>query len=165
MKSQGWLLIELQSRPALSILAGDEPVTLRLGDKDYAGTGRHCTFFYDWLRTSASEVVGIRFYPTKESASIAEVAQRLPYAVVTGVATPTDFSCEIEIYFGDHREYDPLLSADQCFGPAPIFSSSEGDCALAFELYGLDRRQLHSIMRLQSLTDTTVGENTHIVQT
>ena len=87
------------------------------------------TGFYDWLRDSEGQLLGVRYWLDGTTDFILEQHRSLPYVRDAGGA--------IEVYFGLSRAVDALKSADQEFLFSAVFKSLAGVCALAFDIEGL----------------------------
>jgi len=97
-----------------------------IGSKQYrdANFGQW-TGFYDWLRDSKEQVLGVRYWPFEDTEFLIDFAKGLAYV-------STDLSRYIEIYFSGQRNAEPNLSSDQDFSYDAIFRSDEGEYAIGF---------------------------------
>ena len=82
--------------------------------------------FYDWLRNSEGQLLGVRFFPFEDFAFLFEITKQLEYVAV-------DQECRwLDIYFSADREVDESISDDQGFGGNMILRSEDGNYALSF---------------------------------
>jgi hypothetical protein len=99
------------------------------------------TEFYDWLRDSEGNVLGVRYWLRADTEFLAEYSRGMSYVQ----ATP---SRHIEIYFSEVRKADPQCSCDQDFLYDAIFCSEDGEYAIAFGTGGLSESDLRSLESL-----------------
>ena len=112
------------------------------GDKNYRDCGfGDFTEFYDWLRNSHGEVLGVRYYLCGETEFLFDYAQRKDYMLSSDRGT---FKY-IEIYFSVMRDVDPLRSDDQGFVYDPVFRSDDGQIAIAFDMGWLSETELSQL--------------------
>lgn len=81
--------------------------------------------FYDWLRTSDGEVIGVRLRPDKGTLDEAT----LNFLVALNEQNSVN---DLRIYFAAVREFDPVLSEDCDFGGNILLRGTTGSLALAF---------------------------------
>jgi len=83
--------------------------------------------FYDWLRTSDNEVIGVRQYvdpDPKVDQTLLELARD---DVVVDKKTRS-----VEIFFSNRRDYQDQGSHDQDFGDNRLFLADDGSILLTF---------------------------------
>jgi hypothetical protein len=129
----GCLLIAPGPDLSLSFAPGWPIRRLRAKGKIYERVRHYntLTFFYDWLRNSSGQLIGVRFYPhdprlLAKLASLRYVTTRR-YPNVPQQAV----DCEVQIYFGEDRELDPTISVDQDFLYSEHFETGSGDMLFA----------------------------------
>jgi hypothetical protein len=93
------------------------------------------TEFYDWLRDSDSNVLGVRYWLGSETEFLSDYARELPYIQI-------DPSRNLEIYFSERRGVNQARSADQDFLYDAIFRSDDGQYAIGFGIEGLNEADL-----------------------
>jgi hypothetical protein len=103
------------------------------------------TEFYDWLRNSRDEILGVRYYLCADTEFLIGYSQVKDYMLSRGFGT---FSY-VEIYFTEKRDVDPLRSCDQGFVYDPVFRSDDGEIAIAFDTGWLSESEL---LMLEGLT-------------
>jgi hypothetical protein len=96
------------------------------------------TEFYDWLRDSDSNVLGVRYWLSSETEFLAHQARELSYVHLDALRC-------IEIYFSERREVDQSLSSDQDFLYDAIFRSDDGQYAIGFGVGELNEAELSSL--------------------
>lgn len=102
---------------------------------DSGGTRyRDCGFgdfteFYDWLRSSRDEILGVRYYLCSNTEFLMGYAQAREYMLSKDFGTYS----YVEVYFSGNRDVDPLRSCDQGFVYDPVFRSDDGEVAIAFD--------------------------------
>jgi hypothetical protein len=102
----------------------------RLFDATYRNVGLgEWTGFYDWLRRSNGELVGVRYCPLADNDPLFEAVRGLPYIRIAS-------RC-LEIYFSGVAEVDGAQSCDQEFLYDPVFRSDSGAWAIAFDTTAL----------------------------
>jgi hypothetical protein len=133
-------LVVILEEPLKLAEASHWPIAgLVIDDKYYRDCGfGDFTEFYDWLRNSLGEVVGVRYYLAGDTEFLFEYGERKTYMVASDRGT---FKY-IEIYFSDIRDVDPLLSGDQGFLYDPVFRSDDGHIAIAFDMDWLSEAEL-----------------------
>jgi len=96
------------------------------------------TEFYDWLRDSDSNVLGVRFWLSSETEFLSDYAEQPPYVQI-------DPSRYLEIYFSENREISQQRSSDQDFLYDGIFRSDDGQYAIGFGMGGLSETDIVSL--------------------
>lgn len=136
------LLVFLQPQLILSKSLQWPIKSFSLGQSIYhdAGFG-DWTGFYDWLRDSDGNALGVRYTPFEDTEFLVGEVQQLDYVKVLP-------PCHIEIYFSAKREFDPGLSRDQDFEYQAIFHSDDGAYALGFGMGSLTEGNHRSIEKL-----------------
>lgn len=81
--------------------------------------------FYDWLRTSDGELIGVRLQPDEGTLDEAT----LNFLIALDKQNSVD---DLRIFFAAKREFDPVLSDDCDFGGNTLLRSTAGSLALAF---------------------------------
>ena len=115
--------------------------------KCYRDTGvGDFTEFYDWLRNSSGEVLGVRYYLCADTEFLMGYAQEKDYMLSKDCGT---FKY-VEVYFSGQRDADPLLSCDQGFVYDPVFRSDE-EIAIAFDTGWLSDSELQMLERHTSI--------------
>lgn len=104
------------------------------------------TEFYDWLRDSDGNMLGVRYWLRSDTEFLVEYAKGRDYI-------QTDPPRQIEIYFSERRGANAKLSCDQDFLYDAVFRSESGDYAIAFGMGGLSESDLD---RLESAEATWV---------
>jgi hypothetical protein len=84
------------------------------------------TGFYDWLRNSDGEIIGVRYLPVDGLEFLGHALVHLPYVEVNEQIR------SIEFYFTDDRGVDESVSDDQDFGSNRLFKSQDGVFAISF---------------------------------
>lgn len=98
---------------------------IKIAQRVYYGPTTDFTGFYDWLRSGAEEIIGVRYWPFDDYDFVYDVAKVLPYAKV-------EQGRFVEIFFTDRRDFKPELSGDQDFGHNQILTSEDDEYALTF---------------------------------
>ena len=103
--------------------------TIQLAGKAFADVGAgNWLGFYDWLRNSAGEVIGVRQYVDDQSTfPLARDFKGVEKDVKRGV---------VLIFFGQSREFDEVASCDQDFGDNRLLSAGD-EIALTFSAHNL----------------------------
>ena len=83
--------------------------------------------FYDWLRTSDNEVIGVRQYVNPDP----KVDQILLELARDDVLVDKK-KRSVEIFFSNRRDYHELESSDQDFGDNRLFIGDDGSILLTF---------------------------------
>jgi hypothetical protein len=103
--------------------------------KEYRDVGLgEWTGFYDWLRGSNGNLLGVRYWLDSSTNFLEAYTRNLAYVSI-------DPSRCIEVFFSDQRTFEPKLSCDQAFLYDALFRSGDGEYAIAFgaeELSGAD---------------------------
>jgi hypothetical protein len=81
--------------------------------------------FYDWLRTSDGQVIGVRLQPDEDTLDEAT----LNFLVALDKHNSVD---NLRIFFADVHEFDPRFSDDGDFGGNILMRGTNGSLALAF---------------------------------
>jgi len=89
--------------------------------------------FYDWLRNSKNEVVGLRYDLFEDYFALRE--ELLHHPSCSWQPCKND-SGAILIFFGVSKEVDESVSADQSISGDYLYRSTAGLLALSFELWG-----------------------------
>ena len=105
------------------------------------------TEFYDWLRDSRDEVLGVRYNLCPETESLFSDAQAKGYIL----SKEHGHFRYVEIYFSERRDVDPLRSCDQGFVYDPVFRSDDGEIAIAFEIGSLSESEMLTLERYTSV--------------
>ena len=110
-----------------------------IGDRQYSEINiGDWTGFYDWLRDSEANLLGVRYSPFKDCEFLIERTAKLQYV-------KPDFPRNIEVYFFGRRSVEPKLSCDQDFAYAAIFRSDDGEYAIGFGMENLTESDLRSL--------------------
>ncbi len=104
-----------------------------------AGFG-NWTAFYDWLRSSDSTLLGVRYWLRDDLSFLGESVQSRDYAEV-------EPGRQIEVYFSEGRQVDQKLSCDQEFLYDAVFRSSDGTYAIGFGMEGLTDADIEHLTR------------------
>jgi len=83
--------------------------------------------FYDWLRTSDNEVIGVRQYVDPDPKVDQILLELARHDVVVDKRMRT-----VEIFFSNRRDYHELKSSDQDFGDNRMFLADDGSILLTF---------------------------------
>jgi hypothetical protein len=128
-------------RPQLTLARGLRwPLDgFRIGDKRYrqADFG-DWTGFYDWLRDSETNLLGVRYWPFKQTEFLIDHLQGRSYV-------KADPSRHVEIYFSEGRGVNAKLSCDQEFLYDAVFRADDGEYAIGFGVEELGRSEMHSL--------------------
>ena len=147
-----------EQRSCLIIILGTE-VKLAKGSSwpiaSFTSNGkcyRDCGFgefteFYDWLRNSREEVIGIRLNLCGDTEFLADYAEQRAY-MLSKVVGRFKF---IEIYFSATWNVDPLRSSDQGFVYDAVFRSDDGEVAIACDTGWLSKSELQGLEARESL--------------
>lgn len=106
--------------------------------------------FYDWLRGSGGNVVGIRYWIFDDNPVLLDknfiqlVTESLPYTVYLN-----EKNC-LEVIFDKTKKIIQEESDDQDFGFNAIFKSDDDRYLLAFDVANLDESQLEKISQRRS---------------
>lgn len=136
----GYLFVFLRKRLTLALTNMLPSTNFKVHGREYreAGCGP-ITGFYDWLRKTEGQVIGVRYNPLKETNFPTDSIAALSYDIVR------DKPPSIEIYFGADRSFDPMLSTDQDFGDNFLYVSRDGELVIAFGTHWLDRAEIASL--------------------
>jgi hypothetical protein len=136
------LIIELAPRIALASRVR-WPVGSFTGNGKYYGPlgFGHSTGFYDWLRDSTSNLVGVRYWPFEDTQFLLQEVAHLRYVKVA--------AGRLEIYFHSSDQIDQENSADQDFLYCELFRSDERCYAIAFGLENLNESELASLEKAE----------------
>ena len=104
------------------------------------------TEFYDWLRNSRDEVLGVRYYLCSDTDFLFGYAQNRDYVLSVDRGTFR----YIEIYFSHQRDVDQHRSGDQGFVYDPVFRSEDGEIAIAFDMGWLSESELLTLERVKA---------------
>lgn len=96
------------------------------------------TEFYDWLRDSDSNVLGVRYWLRSDTEFLAAYAKERPYIQIDPLR-------HLEIYFSERRGVNQSRSCDQDFLYDGIFRSDDGQYAIGFGMGGLNEADLLSL--------------------
>lgn len=97
--------------------------------------------FYDWLRVESGEIMGVRLQ-LDDPASIA--SDRLDHLCSLDARSSSN---ELDLLFGQQREFDLALSDDGDFGGNAVYSGEFGSVAIAFNSPA--KRSANTEVRLQ----------------
>ena len=133
------LLVMLQPQLVLSKIRPWPLAGFMCEGKHYRDAGfGEWTEFYDWLRDSDSNVLGVRFWLSSETEFLADYAREMPYIQI-------DPSRYLEIYFSERRGVNQARSCDQDFLYDGIFRSDDGQYAIGFGMGGLNEADVCSL--------------------
>jgi hypothetical protein len=95
--------------------------------------------FYDWLRNSTGNIIGLR-YTRLENLELSAIntLKRLPYMDFTGNQI-------MEIYFNSTREHIEDISNDQDIGTCKIYITSDFTFAILVDILYLTNKEFSSI--------------------
>ena len=135
------LLVALQTDPTLALTPICPSGKFRMGDRTYHEQGYgDWTGFYDWLRTTSGEIVGVRYSPFDETEFLIDAVASFRYVVVL-----ESKRC-LEIYFSNVRGVDWRKSDDQEFGSNKIFfCTREGRWLISFDTKRLSEPEMKSL--------------------
>jgi hypothetical protein len=94
--------------------------------------------FYDWLRSPAGDIVGVRWFPYE---SFLLKNKRNAYLTSLDYVDFGKDHLEVAIYFSNLREIDESKSSDQDFCENCIYFSNNGLVAISFSLRNLSEAQ------------------------
>jgi len=140
MPSLKFLVVALKS-PVQLFLSRDEIGTaLSLGGTAFREVDAlDFTGFYDWLRTSEGEILGVRYSPFEGCADeLLETGRRLEY-------TQVEDQRSLLIFFSERRTVDTQRSVNQDFGGNRVFVSVEHLYALTFNADRLSDRDVSTL--------------------
>lgn len=112
MNNQKYLLVELTEIPRFWLTDEMPENSILLGNIEYrdADIGDFIGF-YDFLRNSAGEILGVRFFPFEDC----DFAEK-----------------ELKMFVSPNQNYDESKSDDQLFGDNKLFKSKNGRILLTF---------------------------------
>lgn len=96
----------------------------RVGTGDFHG-------FYDWLRNSNHDLVGVRHMLFDDYDGLLKVIEKLNYAEI---AEDSNGNVTLYIFFSTDRSYVDAISNDQFFVDDFIYESDDGVWGLTFRL-------------------------------
>lgn len=116
---------------ALYVLPTDVTGSVRLGGREFTDSGSGDWIgFYDWLRTSDGELLGVRTWLNIDDVGVRqELAQHSSVEVV---------DAEIRVWFSGNRRYDESRSDDQDLGTHRLIRAESNEFAFTFDLDQLD---------------------------
>jgi hypothetical protein len=145
ISSPAILIAILGSELELAMVDGPLSSGFTQGDCFYRDAGQgDFTGFYDWLRDTAGRLLGLKYWIYRDVDFHREVLASLPY-----VELP-DGEPSVEIFFSAERGYDAAKSDDQSFADNALFRSEDGEWAVTFSVYALDRDELACLRSCQS---------------
>lgn len=136
-----WLTIELKEVPEVRLnqcsrdhlLRSYSPVT------GFPGSTGH----FDWLRSSSSAVVGVRYWPFEDAVHIAAVHRLFKNCISLHYVVVDPQYRFLSIFFGScTNDFADDISNDQDLGENGIYEDQQGGIALCFEV---DRDVLDSL--------------------
>jgi len=107
----------------------------RFQDKNYDGV----TDFSDWLRNPTGRVIGVRFWPYEEMRFLSDQLGQFSYVAVT------EQGKQVAIYLSDDRQVDEEKSADQNFATNKVYSTDDGEWAIAFRATQLSVPEIEGV--------------------
>jgi len=134
------LILFLRSHLGLSIVDSFPPEEFTVNtEKFYHKSERPWQGFYDWLRDSSSQVLGVRFWLFEDA--------DLQLTDIPSLTYVSSNSSEnyVEIYFSASRQWVQENSDDQDFGDQGCFLSDKGTWAIVFDLSMLNNKEIESI--------------------
>jgi hypothetical protein len=145
---RGCLIVILGESPRLAT-GSSWPITSFTSDgKCYRDCGfGEFTEFYDWLRNSRDEVIGVRFNLCADTEFLSDYAEKRNYMLSKDLGR---FKF-IEIYFSETWDVDLFRSCDQGFVYDPVFRSDDGEVAIAFDTGWLSESELRGLEARESL--------------
>ncbi|MDH4426297.1 MAG: hypothetical protein QE495_07580 [Acidovorax sp.] len=119
------VVLSLSEQPRVYAIADLSGSKFTLGTDVFTDSGAGDWLgFYDWLRSTSGDVIGVRLWTDEVNDRIRSLGR------YEGVVA--DDSCSpLLIYFGAEREFDDVQSCDQDFGSNMLLVSSNG-LALTF---------------------------------
>lgn len=149
------------TRPCMFVVLGNELTLAKelrwplqevtVGDATYEDAGfGNWTAFYDWLRSSDSTLLGVRYWLRDDLVFLEGTTKELGYV-------KSDPGRYLEIYFFDRRDVDPQRSADQEFLYDAVFRSSDGTYAIGFGMEGLTDADIEHLTKSGVRWDTAEG--------
>jgi hypothetical protein len=95
--------------------------------------------FYDWLRTSQGELLGVRTWLTDPQVQGIRGELSNNSAVELGDA-------DVRVWFSEERSFDEAASGDQDLGTHRIMKFGEGEFALTFNIERLSESELQTLI-------------------
>jgi len=141
-----WILVNLSEKP-ISRFFPDRPTEISGGESRFidAGLG-DWTGFYDWLRNSQSEIIGVRFCPFEQAQFLCELPALGQWVKITPQRA-------LMVFFGSECDYREDLSDDQAFEEARILKSTAGRYALLLGCSDLENNELRVLVANISTPD------------
>lgn len=145
-----------EQRSCVIVILGDQlakggawPITRLVSNgKCYRDCGfGEFTEFYDWLRDSDDELLGVRYNLCEDTEFLFDYAQRRDYML----SKEAGHWKYLEIYFSEKWDVDPLRSSDQGFVYDPVFRSDDNEIAIAFDMGWLGKSERQSLERRTSI--------------
>lgn len=137
------LVVVLRAQPLLVLTPDCPQAEFSLETKRYSPHGDGSwTGFYDWLRDRQGHLIGVRYWPFADSPVFRDLQAQLPPS--PRLATDPNHRF-LEIYFSHNRDLDRDASDDQDFGHNGIFSTLDGEWAIAFSTAALSDAELASL--------------------
>jgi hypothetical protein len=136
-------LVAVLSDPVRLLLLGDPgDGDIHVGGKAFvdAGLGKSIGF-YDWLRRSSGEIIGVRTSFVRDS-GVADFRHPL-----TSSPAIEWHQNELRLFFSTDREFDPKKSDDQELGIHRLAISSDGVALLTYDLQLLSPDEMSQISR------------------
>jgi hypothetical protein len=141
-------------RPCLLVILGPRLTLARdlqwplkgflVGNKQYLDAAfGEWTGFYDWLRDTDGNLLGVRYAPSEDTEFLIERVTNLSYV-------KADPSRDIEIYFSQKRTVDAKHSCDQAFLYDAIFHSDDGDYAIGFGIEELSETDIYTLEKAEA---------------
>ncbi len=129
------------TRPCMIVVLGNELTLAKglrwplqevtVGDTTYQDAGfGNWTAFYDWLRSSDSALLGVRYWLRDDLLFLGESLKGRDYVEV-------EPGRQIEVYFSERRQVDQALSCDQEFLYDAVLRAADGTYAIGFGMEGL----------------------------
>jgi hypothetical protein len=121
------LLVVLKQDLTPFVVRGELDEQLTVGGTTFMDTGYgDFTGFYDWLRNSKGQILGVRYYPFEDIHFLFDIVGTLNY--IDASRNREVFN----IYFSDDRVFDESVSDDQAFGGNKVYQSWSGEYAVSF---------------------------------
>jgi hypothetical protein len=128
-----WLTIELGEAPKARIVQDDREVLLSgyLPRTGFPGSTGH----FDWLRSTAREIIGVRYWPFDDAIHASVVRQLLIQCRSLKYAVVDPESRCVSVFFGGAIvDVAENISNDQDLGENGIYENEHGGMALCFEV-------------------------------
>jgi len=134
------LIIVPSDPPEASFVDIDVGEELQVGDRVFFDPGfGDWIGFYDWLRSSGGEVLGVRSWLDDEA-----VAAIRDHVVVGNFV---DWSGQqLRFWFSEQREFNEALSSDQELGTHRIMRGPDNELALTFNLERLSEAEFDTLI-------------------